>query len=304
MLPQRAIWTDQGFRIRIQVRSLLPLCENRGLSPVPHYSGIATLQLEFPALMISPTPATNPVPISIILPVYNVAEYLPECLQSIIDQSFEFNIEALLVEDCSTDHSLQICKDFADRHSDLSELIANAENRGVSVARNVGLDNARGDFFMFVDPDNVLPEGALQNLYSAATKNDVDIVKGNNTIFNEHGEHNARYNVSSESLVTGVDVLTTLYDHSRVRGHPWGRLFNRERLGGVRFPVGVRMAQDLYYCGKVFGTARSLLLIDKPVIAIATAIPDPQGESTKPALISTGSIRLRRSAALPKADSR
>jgi glycosyltransferase involved in cell wall biosynthesis len=213
----------------------------------------------------SPTSIIGSLRISLIVPVYNVAEYLHECLQSIIDQSFEFTIEALLVEDCSTDQSLQICKEYAEKHSDLFKLIANAENQGVSATRNVGLDNARGDYFMFVDPDDVLPGGTLQSLYTAATQNDVDIVKGNNTIFTEHNEQNARYNVSAEIMVTGDDVLTTLYDHSRVRGHPWGKLFNRDRLGEVRFPVGVRMAQDLYYCGEVFSSARSLLLIDKPV---------------------------------------
>ena len=215
--------------------------------------------------MTSPFPNADPIRISLILPVYNVAEFLSECLQSIIEQSFEFNIEALLVEDCSTDHSLPICRDFAERYSDLFKLIANAENQGVSVARNVGLDNARGDYFMFVDPDDVLPQGALHSLYAAATQNDADIIKGNNTIFNQDGEHNARYNVSREIRVTGDEVLTTLYDHSRVRGHPWGKLFNHKRLGEVRFPVGVRMAQDLYYCGEVFSKAKSLLLIDKPV---------------------------------------
>ena len=215
--------------------------------------------------MTSPTPEANAIRISLILPVYNVAEYLPECLQSIIDQSFEFNIEALLVEDCSTDHSLPIYKEYAERHPVLFKLMANTENQGVSVARNVGLDSARGDYFMFVDRDDVLPQGALQSLYTAATQNDADIVKGNNTIFNQHGEHQARYNINSESMVTGDDMLTTVYDHSRVRGHPWGKLFNRKRLVEVRFPVGVRMAQDLYYCGEVFSTARPLLLTDKLV---------------------------------------
>jgi glycosyltransferase involved in cell wall biosynthesis len=211
------------------------------------------------------TQADKRIRISILLPVYNVADFLPECLQSIVHQSFDHEIEALLIDDCSTDDSKLICENFVREYPDLFKLIANAENRGVSVARNIGLDNARGDYFMFVDPDDVLPLGALQNLYTAATQNDSDIVKGNNTIFNEHSEHGARYNVSSEIMVTGDEVLTTLYRHSQVRGHPWGKLFNRKRLGEVRFPVGVRMAQDLYYCGEVFGTARTLLLIDKPV---------------------------------------
>ena len=215
--------------------------------------------------MNSPTSIIGSLRISLIVPVYNVAEYLPECLQSIIDQSFEFTIEALLVEDCSTDQSLQICKEYAEKHSDLFKLIAKAENQGVSATRNIGLDNARGDYFMFVDPDDVLPLDALQNLYTAATQSDSDIVKGNNTIFNEHSEHGASYNVSSEIMVIGDEVLTTLYRHSQVRGHPWGKLFNRQRLGAIRFPGGVRMAEDLYYCGEVFSMARSLLLIDQAV---------------------------------------
>ena len=215
--------------------------------------------------MTSPAPVVKPVRISLILPVYNVAEFLHECLQSIIDQSIEFDIEALLVDDCSTDHSRQICREFADRRPDLFRLIESAQNNGVSVARNIGLDNANGDYFMFIDPDDVLPAGALQNFDSAASLHDADIIKGNNTIFTERSETDARYNVSSESMIKGDSVLTTLYDHSRVRGHPWGKLFNRSRLGHIRFPVGVRMAQDLYYCGEVFGAAKSLLLIDKQV---------------------------------------
>jgi len=207
----------------------------------------------------------KPIRISIILPVYNVAEYLQECLQSIVDQSFDHEIEALLVDDCSTDNSKAICIRYADEYPGLFKLISHETNRGVSVARNTGLDNARGDYFMFVDPDDALPAGALQNLYSEAIRHDSDIIKGNNTIFNEHHETAARYNVSSTSMITGDKVLTTLYQHSRVRGHPWGKLFNRKRLGHIRFPVGVRMAQDLYYCGEVFNTARSLLLIDKTV---------------------------------------
>lgn len=215
--------------------------------------------------MNTPDSVADPLRISLILPVYNVADYLPECLQSIIDQSVELEIEAFLVEDCSTDHSLQICTDFSDRYPGLFKLIANTHNQGVSVARNIGLDNAKGEYFMFVDPDDVLPSTALHSLYSAAVQYDADMIKGNNTIFNQSGEKNARYNVSSESLIRGEQVLTTLYNHSWVRGHPWGKLFNRSRLGHVRFPLGVRMAEDLYYCAEVFSNASSLLLIDQPV---------------------------------------
>ena len=215
--------------------------------------------------MNSKAPTNKPIRISIILPVYNTADFLPECLQSIVDQSFDHEIEALLIDDCSTDNSKTICLRYAAEYPALFKLIEHEINQGVSVARNSGLDIACGDYFMFVDPDDALPPGTLQNLYSEAIRHDSDIIKGNNTIFSERHETAARYNVSSPSMIKDDKVLTTLYQHSKVRGHPWGKLFNRNRLGHIRFPVGVRMAQDLHYCGEVFNTARSLLLIDKTV---------------------------------------
>jgi glycosyltransferase involved in cell wall biosynthesis len=215
---------------------------------------------------MSAVPRTVKIPvISIIVPVYNVGSYLREGLESLLAQNFAHPFEVILIDDCSTDDSLAICREFAGEYPHRFQLIESAANVGVSAARNIGLDNASGDYFMFLDPDDTLPAGALHDLKSAATLHDADIVKGNNTIFSERGEFNARYNVSSDALVTGDGVLTTLYDHSRVRGHPWGKLFNRSRLGHIRFPVGVRMAQDLYYCGEVFSVAQSLLLINKSV---------------------------------------
>ena len=215
--------------------------------------------------MMIPNRTDDPIQVSLILPVYNVADYLPECLDSIVAQSAPLALEALLVDDCSTDHSRSICQAYCERFPRLFRLMPGEANQGVSVARNRGLEAARGDYFMFIDPDDLLPADALQNLYRSAIEHDADIVKGNNSIFDEDGERQAGYNVRSETLLRGDEVLTTLFRHSRVRGHPWGKLFNRSRLGQVRFPVGVRMAQDLYYCGEVFGVARSLLLIDKPV---------------------------------------
>jgi glycosyltransferase involved in cell wall biosynthesis len=206
-------------------------------------------------------PADKATRVSVILPVYNAADFLPECLRSIVEQSFDHEIETLLIDDCSTDDSAQICKNFTASYPKLFRLIANTENRGVSATRNIGLDNANGDYFMFVDADDVLAASALQNLYAAAIKHDADIVKGNNTILDGNGEKDARYNVACESMITGDEVLTALYIHEKVRGHPWGKFFNRARLGHLRFPVGVRFGEDLYYCGQVFSEAKSLLLI-------------------------------------------
>lgn len=203
--------------------------------------------------------------ISIVVPMYNVAEFLQECLDSIAAQDFDGSWELLLVDDCSPDNSLEICRAWMRGQSQQVILLENESNQGVSMTRNRGLERARGKYFMFVDPDDILPPQALSALYRAGEEFDADIVKGNNDIFSARRSTRARYNASRKRKLDDADVLTTLFEHDQVRGHPWGKLFRREGLGQFRFPQGVRMAQDLFYCSQVFAAARSLLLLDETV---------------------------------------
>jgi len=210
--------------------------------------------------------STNGIPaISVIVPVYKVADYVHECLDSIARQDFAEAYEVILINDCSPDNSGEICRNWIKAHAANFCYFENEINLGVSVTRNLGLEVAAGKYFMFVDPDDVLPPRAFSDLYRAAESFNVDIVKGNNTIFTTARETGARYNVGHSKRVENDAVLTTLYQHDKVRGHPWGKLFRRERLGAFRFPEGVRMAQDLFYCSEVFANARSLVLLDKNV---------------------------------------
>ena len=215
--------------------------------------------------MTEPGPPSSDISISVIAPVYNVAPFVEACLQSIERQSFDQPYEVLMIDDCSTDHSADICRKFAEQHPARFRFLQNPENRGVSATRNLGLDNARGRYFMFVDPDDLLPLDALETLFSAAEKHASPLVKGNNTIFDEHGESPARYDVDRSELIEGEAVLTTLYQHNKVRGHPWGKFFRRDSFGKYRFPLGVRMAQDLFYCSEVFSHSESLLLLNHTV---------------------------------------
>jgi len=209
---------------------------------------------------------SDAVMISIIIPVYNVADYVEECLRSVDNQVFDHRWEAILIDDCSTDTSAEICRRFIDLHPGSGfRILENPENRGVSATRNRGLDEAGGRYFMFVDPDDCLAAGALAVLFEAAERHSAAIVKGNNTIFDDRNERPARYDTARQSLIAGEQVLATLFEHDRVRGHPWGKLFRRGPLGGYRFPLGVRMAQDLFYCSEVFAHADSLLLITQSV---------------------------------------
>lgn len=110
--------------------------------------------------------------ISIIVPVYNVEQYLDDCLISIINQTYK-NLEIILIDDGSTDNSGKICDKYAEKYSRI--IVIHKENGGVSSARNAGLHIARGVYIGFVDPDDWIAEDMYEVLYVNAKKYDVDI---------------------------------------------------------------------------------------------------------------------------------
>jgi len=203
--------------------------------------------------------------ISVIVPVYNVQDYLPECLNSLARQEFCKSFEIILIDDCSTDSSKKLCEDFVRNHPKLAKLIALAENGGVSVVRNTGITTATGDYFTFVDSDDVMPQNALQDLYDAATAHQADIVKGNNLIFDAKGVRPANYNVKKIKIYANDNILSEFLQHKEIRGHTWGKLFRREAFSRIQNTPGVMMAEDALYCAEVFSHAKKLVLINKTV---------------------------------------
>lgn len=203
--------------------------------------------------------------VSLIVPVYNVASYLEAGLQSMVDQDFTNDYEIILIDDASTDASLEICRHFAAGHADKCRLIESASNAGVSAARNRGLDQARGRYLMFVDPDDILPPTAVSSLHDAAERYGADIVKGNLVLFDDKSERPAPDQVHRTTRITGDDVLTALFEHSMVRGHAGGKMFRRDKFGDIRLTSGIRMAQDLLYFSQMFAAADSLVLLDRDV---------------------------------------
>lgn len=207
----------------------------------------------------------TPPAISVIVPVYNVQDYITECLDSLAKQAFNNTFEILLIDDCSTDNSKQLCEDFVATYPHLAKLICLSKNQGVAVARNTGIEAAKGIYFTFVDSDDLLPPDALQNLYSAAMTYQADIVKGNNIVFNEHGTSKAGHNVNTIKFYEKDAILSVFLAHKETRGHTWGKLFLRSTFANIYNTPSVVMAEDTLYCAEVFSLAKKMVLIDKTV---------------------------------------
>jgi len=209
--------------------------------------------------------ATAEFDLSIIVPVYNVAQYLSDCLDSLVKQKFTGKYQIILVNDCSPDNSGRICAEYAKLFPEKVILISHESNHGSAVARNTGLNAMNSDFFVFVDPDDIVPPGSLLTLFKEIKSSSADIVKGNNTILKKNANAPANYNVKREHLIQNENCLTTLLSHKYVRGHPWGKIYRTATLGGIRFTPGYRMAQDLLYCIEAFSECTSLKLIPEVV---------------------------------------
>lgn len=167
--------------------------------------------------------------ISIIIPVYNVAEFLPKCIDSIIAQTYK-NIEIIFVNDGSTDNSREILEMYSANDSRIT--IINQENSGVVLARNAGVCASKGEYIGFVDPDDWIELNMYEHLLYYLEKYDVGFVHspyfeekdGTCTIINQRAE--AKYNVDRENY---YKYCFDLYPHTgNINGSIWNKLFKRE----------------------------------------------------------------------------
>ena len=126
------------------------------------------------------------IKVSVIIPVYNVEEYLPKCLDSVINQTLK-DIEIICIDDCSPDNSYKILKDYKIANMKI-KIIKHKKNMGVWTARNSGLNIAKGEYVSFIDSDDYISENYLATLYETAKKYDVDIVSNLNIYGDEDGK--------------------------------------------------------------------------------------------------------------------
>ncbi len=163
--------------------------------------------------------------LSIIIPVYNVEQYLNRCLQSVFNQNTGYRCEVIAVNDGSTDRCAEILDSYTG-NEDFRRI--DQSNRGISGARNRGLQEARGRYIMFVDSDDYLPANAVEALLSAALSRDADIVQGSYSYVDQSGYRQTSvktYDDSSDVAPNGV-----------LAGMAWGKVYRAELWQKVSFP--------------------------------------------------------------------
>lgn len=193
--------------------------------------------------------------ISIIVPIYNVEEYLEECLESIRNQTYT-NIEVILVNDGSTDGSKEICERFCQQDNRFK--LVTQENQGASVARNRGVKESNGDYIMFVDSDDVVKDNIVEVLLSYM-KTDVDIVECKSTRCKEELFENNPVNIIFEGESTEAIIKSIKY--KEVKYCPFTKLYRRELVEKVPFLEGV-IYEDVYTGINFLRNIRKMIVLD------------------------------------------
>lgn len=179
--------------------------------------------------------------ISIIVPIYNVQEYLYKCIESILNQSYK-NIEVILIDDGSVDKSPIICDDFAALDNRI--VVIHTQNKGVSSARNLGMNVAKGKYVGFVDADDYIEKDMFKILYEKIKKDNSDMVMCDVYIENTK---KSIYKIYDENYIFNKDLMAkNLFNNS---GFNWlcNKLFKMEIVQYITLNESIHMGEDILF---------------------------------------------------------
>lgn len=202
--------------------------------------------------------------ISIIIPVYNAGKFLDKCLKSIFLQTLN-NFEVILINDGSEDNSYEIMLKYKQKYKDKIKIISQG-NMGISVARNMGISQSKGEYIAFVDSDDFVDPDYLQLLYKNAKKNNADISCCNYyKYFNKTGRKYAHVFKMSKGVYSNKKALKILISDNRLQYYLWNKLFKRSLLVKNHITFTNICFEDTEFCVKSFYFANKIAVIGKPL---------------------------------------
>jgi len=204
------------------------------------------------------------VDISIIVPVYNTGKYLSECVGSIIAQTIFNQTEVILVNDGSSDHSPQICNEYAQKYKNISVIHQN--NAGVSAARNNGMKRAEGKYIGFVDSDDYIHPEMFERLFKLAEETNADMSFCGFVFCYPEGENKTIYPFPENKILDKNYIQSEIYTYmlkEEMFNSCWNKLFRKtiieEKL--LQFPIGRKNGEDRQFLFDYLANSNSLCYV-------------------------------------------
>lgn len=193
--------------------------------------------------------------ISVIIPVYNMENYVGKCLDSIISQTYK-SLEIICIDDGSTDGSLKVIEKYSSKDSRI--IVINQDNQGPLVARSNGIKHMHGEYFFFIDADDYLEENALDSLYCHMRDNNTNIAFSNFILNDKKNFH------FKKTVLTVDEVLTNVLNCHAKMFPCWGMLINKCQIDNDY--KGFHLCEDELYALDFFVDTNMVSFIDDPLI--------------------------------------
>lgn len=187
--------------------------------------------------------------ISVIVPIYNVEEYLERCIKTIINQTYK-DLEIILVDDGSTDSSGKICDNYAKKDNRI--VVIHKKNGGLSDARNAGIDKSTGKYLYFIDSDDYIELNMLEDLYHNCVDNSCEIAISNKFIEYDEKNFYEQKSILADKVADSIEALELL-----LLSDPaiWNKLFLKDLFNNIRFPKG-KLYEDIITTPFLFEKAK------------------------------------------------
>ena len=179
--------------------------------------------------------------VSVIVPCYNVEQYLPQCIDSILNQTYQ-NLEVWLVDDGSPDRCGEICDEYAKKDARIK--VINKKNGGLADARNVALDVMTGEYVVFVDSDDYISPTHIEGLYHLIEKYGADVSVNTFCSFYEGSSPNPSPKSTKDWVLDGLHAAEIMFYQEHFDTTAWGKMYKASLFDGIRYPQGL-LFEDL-----------------------------------------------------------
>tara|TARA_R110000765_G_scaffold336654_2_gene426983 strand:+ start:775 stop:1731 length:957 start_codon:yes stop_codon:yes gene_type:complete len=208
------------------------------------------------------------VALSIIIPLYNAENYIVETIHSVL-REIPDNVEVIVVNDGSTDNSIELIKNkFSSQLNAGKLLLLEQPNSGVSVARNTGIDQSKGDYITFVDADDLLFEDYYTSVFSVIKSLSPDIIDIGFRRFSDKEDLSNNpdmFTYNKFGALKTSEAINNVFAHAVF--YSWARIIKRTVLGELRFPAGVNFCEDMIFLYQLYQKSATIYHIDKALYA-------------------------------------